>query len=169
MNRRNIFSLFATTALGLALLPGSTVAQQKSLKEQVTGIWTLVSSDSIAPDGSKRSLFGANPKGILIFDVSGRYVQVLTRSDVPKFKSNNRLGGTPEENTAVVRGTVAHFGTWLVDEASMILTLRTEGNMFPNLTGTDSARSIAVAGDELRLSNPAGTGGKVEVVMKRAM
>ena len=100
---------------------------------------------------------------------AGTYVQVLTRSDVPKFKSNNRLEGTPEENTAVVRGTVAHFGIWLVDEASMILTLRTEGNMFPNLTGTDSARSIAVAGDELRLSNPAGTGGKVEVVMKRAM
>jgi hypothetical protein len=33
MNRRSICSLSAITALGLALLPGSAVSQQKSLKD----------------------------------------------------------------------------------------------------------------------------------------
>ena len=37
MNRRNILSLSATAVLGLALLPGSAIAQQKSLKEQLVG------------------------------------------------------------------------------------------------------------------------------------
>jgi hypothetical protein len=35
MNRRNILSLFAITALGLAMLPGNALAQQKSLKDQL--------------------------------------------------------------------------------------------------------------------------------------
>ena len=44
MNRRNIFGLSAIAALGLALLPGSAVSQQKSLKEQIVGTWTFVSA-----------------------------------------------------------------------------------------------------------------------------
>jgi hypothetical protein len=169
MNRRHILSLSMITALGLALLPGSALAQQKSLKEQLTGIWTLVSNDSTAPDGTKRQLFGANPKGILILDASGRYAQIYMRPDVPKFKANNRLEGTSEENKAVVQGTVAQFGTWSVDEAGKILTVRAEGNMFPNLVGTDSKRSVTVEGDELKMSNPApGSGGRTESVFKRA-
>jgi hypothetical protein len=43
MNRRNILSSSAITALGLIVLPGSTVAQQKSVKEQLVGTWTFVS------------------------------------------------------------------------------------------------------------------------------
>ena len=39
-HRRHILSFSVITALGLTLLPGSALAQ-KSLKEQVTGAWTL--------------------------------------------------------------------------------------------------------------------------------
>ena len=65
MNRFHILSLSVATALGLALLPGSALAQQKSLKEQLAGTWTIISNDNVAPDGTKRQLFGPNPKGIL--------------------------------------------------------------------------------------------------------
>ena len=56
MNRYHILSLSLITALGLALLPSSTVAQQKSLKEQIVGSWTYVSADTVAPmaKGSRR-------------------------------------------------------------------------------------------------------------------
>jgi len=37
MNRRGILSLSAITAMGLALLPGNAVGQQKTLKEQLVG------------------------------------------------------------------------------------------------------------------------------------
>ena len=43
MHRRTMFNLSAITALGLALLPSSIVAQQETLKQQLTGTWTLVS------------------------------------------------------------------------------------------------------------------------------
>src|SRR6267142_2258638 len=98
MNRRDVFSISAFTALGLVMVPGNALAQQKTLKEQIIGTWTIVSSDSTAPDGKKEQLFGPNPKGILVFDASGHTVQVIVRPDVPKFKIDNRLKGTPEEN-----------------------------------------------------------------------
>jgi hypothetical protein len=58
MNFRHILSLSVITAVGVALLPGSLLAQQKSLKEQLVGTWTIVSNDNVAPDGTKRQLFG---------------------------------------------------------------------------------------------------------------
>jgi hypothetical protein len=69
MNRCTILNLCAVTALGLALLPDSAASQQRSLKEQLVGSWTIVSNDNVAPDGTKRQIFGPNPKGIFILVV----------------------------------------------------------------------------------------------------
>ena len=155
-------------AASLGVPFGNAVAQQKNLREQLVGVWTLVSNDNTLADGTKRQLYGPNPKGTLIFAPNGHYATITVRSDRAKFKSNNRLKGTPEENQAAVAGTNSSFGTWTVDEESGSLTLSFEGNMFPNLEGTVSKRSIALAGDELTVSNPApGTGGKSEIVYRR--
>jgi hypothetical protein len=59
MNRRSIFTLFAISALGLAVLPSSVVAQQGALKQQLVGTWTLVSYDASAADGTRRQFSGA--------------------------------------------------------------------------------------------------------------
>src|SRR5262249_52921942 len=37
---------------------------------------------------------------------------LAVRSDLPKFASNNRDMGTPEENKAVVQGSITYFGTY---------------------------------------------------------
>ena len=169
MYRRHALSLSMIIALGLVLSPGGAFSQQKSLKEQLIGTWTLVSNDNVAPDGTKRQLYGPNPKGILVLDTGGHYVQIYVRSDLPKFKSNNRQQGTPEENQAVVHGTTAQFGTWSVDEGSKTLIVHIEGSLFPNQAGTDSKRSVTLAGDDLKVSNPTpGSGGRSDSVWKRA-
>lgn len=170
MNRRSILSIAAMTALGLALVPGAAVSQQKSLKEQLVGTWTLVSNDNVAPDGTKRQLFGANPKGILILDSGGRYALVQMRPDRPKFAANNRLQGTPEENKAAQEGAVATFGTWLVNEADKTIGLRIEGSVYPNVEGSYVQRPIvSLTADELKWVNPAAaSGGTTESVFKRA-
>ena len=170
MNRRNVVSLCAVTALGLALLPGAAVAQQKTLKEQVTGTWTIVSNDATAPDGKKSQLFGPKPKGILVFDANGQYAQIIVDPDLPKFKVNNRQQGTPEENTAAVRRTTANFGTWTVDEASKTITVRYVGGMFPNQAGTEAKRTVSgMTADELKIANPlTASGMRSDSVWKRA-
>jgi hypothetical protein len=168
MNRRHILSLSAIAALGLTLLPGTALAQQKPLKEQLAGTWTIVSNDNVAADGTKRQLFGPNPKGILVLAANGQYAQIIVRPDRANFKVNNRLEGTQEENKEAVHGTTATFGTWSADEASKTLIVRNEGGMFPNQAGTESKRSVTLAGDQLRVSNPTpAAGGRSESVWKR--
>jgi hypothetical protein len=155
--------------LGLALPAGDAAAQQKSLKEQLVGTWTIVSTSQTAPDGTKHELFGASPKGLLVLDATGQYAQIIVRPDRPKFKVNNRLKGTPEENQAAVHGTTATFGTWSVDEASKTLVVRIASGMFPNQDGTEGKRTVSVTGDELRITNPATASGmRADNVWRRA-
>jgi hypothetical protein len=169
MNRRSILSLSAITVLGLAVLPGSAVSQQKSLKEQLVGTWTLVSTDTVRQDGTRFQQFGANPKGMLVFDGNGRYSQIFVRSDLHKFAATTADRGTTEENKAVMQGMVAHFGTYSVNEADKTITSKAEGSWFPNQVGTEAKRIvIALTADELRYTNPAtALGTTAQTVWKR--
>jgi hypothetical protein len=151
---------------GMIFSPTQAIAQQKS---QLVGAWTLVSITQTDKDGKQQEIFGANPKGILMFDGSGQYVQIITRSDTPKFAANSRIKGTPEENSAAVRATTATFGTWTVDEAKKTVTVRYTGSLFPNQVGTDSTRTFSISGDELTVNNPAtGSGLISKNVWRRA-
>jgi len=129
MNRRSIFTLGTMAALGLALLQSDLNAQQRSLKEQLVGTWTIVSWEDIAPNGTKRQI--TNPNGFLIFDSGGRYAQVIARSDRPKFNSPGQP--TAEELAAAVEDFfAANAGTWSVSEAEnkhFRLRLSPDGNV----------------------------------------
>lgn len=165
---RRILKLSAFTALGLALVPDEAISQQKTLNEQLIGTWKIVSVQNARPDGSVIQLFGSNPRGIAVFDAHGHTVIVLMRSDRPKFAANNRDLGTPEENSATVRGTHAYFGTYSVNEADKTLTFHVESNTFPNQEGIDTIRFISIKGDEFRWTTPApSVGGRSEAVWER--
>ena len=73
MRALNIVRLSGLAALGLALLAGSAFSQQKSLKDQLVGSWTLVSASQTTKDGGKSDRWGPNPKGRAIFEPDGRY------------------------------------------------------------------------------------------------
>ena len=169
MNPRSIFGISAVTMLGLTLLAGNAVAQQKTVKEQLLGTWVMVSNVTTRSDGTKVDTFGPNMKAMAMFDSNGRVVSVTTRSDVPKFASNNREMGTAEENKAVVQGSIAYFGSYSVNEADKSLTYQIDGATFPNWAGTKQSRKIAISGDEQTQTIPAGSaGGSVEIKWKRA-
>lgn len=68
MKGHNILSLIALAALGVALLPSGAISQQKSLKDQLIGTWTVISYDVIAPDGSKKPIFSEHPSGYYMLD-----------------------------------------------------------------------------------------------------
>src|SRR5215211_4415126 len=106
--------LSVTALLGFAMAVTSANAQQKSLKDELVGAWSFVSSTGKAPDGSP--VWGQNPKGLLIFMPDGHYASMIMRSDRPKLAANRRLQGTAEENRSVVHGTIASFGKYTVDE-----------------------------------------------------
>ena len=169
MKRRNILGMAGMTLLACAVLAGNAAAQQKTLKEQLVGAWTLVSTDATAKDGTKRQAFGANPKGILILDTSGRYAVVLGRPDRPKFKAsdNFRLDTPAAEFGEAARAFTAYFGTWSVNEADKTLIRQYEGALIPNEEGREIKSSVSLAGNELKLSNTSPTGVRFETVYKR--
>jgi Lipocalin-like domain len=157
------FAAIAMLALPLVLgfvpLTGDAVAQQKMLKEQIVGTWALVSNTTTLPDGNRADTWGPNPRGQAIFESNGRMSWIITASNLPKLASNNRVTGTPDENKAIVLGSIAYFGTYAVNEADKSYIVQIEGSTFPNWAGTAQKRMIAISGDEFTFANPAGSGG----------
>ena len=152
--------------LSLVLMGSALPANAQTIKQQLVGTWTLVSATTKLPDGSPA--WGNNPKGLLIFTENAYFSSQIVRSDLPKFASKNRAQGTPEENKAVVLGSVATFGTYTVDETKKTYTLEFEGSSFPNRVGTKETRPFTIAADELRVTNPStSVGGSSEILYKR--
>ena len=160
MNRRSLFSLLAIAAFGLVMPPTVAVSQQKTLKEQLVGAWTLVSIIATDKSGAKSDRRGPNPKGLLIFEANGRFSLLTSRSDLPNFAINNVNQGTAEEYKAVMTGMIVNVGTWSVDETTKVITTYIEAGSFPNLNGNTQTRVISsLTADELRYVNGASVSG----------
>jgi hypothetical protein len=170
VNRLSILTLttMALLFLGVALPSGDAVGQEKTLKEQLVGTWTYVSVDTVNSDGSRVPMYGPNPQGLASFDNNGRYILLTARSGQPKFASNNRMEGTPEEYKTVVQGMIAHFGRFSVNEADKTITFHIEISSFPNWNGIEQKRPFSITGDELKWTTAGSSGGMAEVVLKRA-
>ena len=73
-------------------------------------------------------------------DANGRYVLAIARADLPKVASNNRTTATPEENKAIVQGSLTHFGTVSVNAADKTMTFKIETYLRSPI-GTEPNRS----------------------------
>jgi hypothetical protein len=170
MNRGSILSVFVIAALALAMPPTAAVSQQKTLKEQLVGAWTLVSIIATDKAGGKSDRRGPNPKGLLIFEANGHYSILTSRSDLPNFKVDNVNQGTAEEYKTVMMGMFANVGTWSVDEATRTITTHVEAGSYPNLNGNTQKRVVSsLTADELRYTNGASVSGTIdEATWRRA-
>jgi Lipocalin-like domain len=146
MGRFSILSILGIAMLLLAAFPGSATSQQKTLKDQLVGTWTLVSIDYVRADGSRSSTFGENPKGIAFFDDSGNYIITVMRADRSKYAINDRAQGTAEENKATAQGTITYFGTYFISETDSSISIHVVSSSFPNWIGADQKRIVALTG-----------------------
>ena len=152
--------LIATMCLLLPLLASRTAITQPATG-QFAGTWSLVSIRYVRPDGTAIEPFGPNAKGMLVFDGTRFATQVMA-ANLPKFTSNNRMAGTPQEYEAISHGVVAYFGTYSVNEVARIVTLHIERSSFPNWEGTDQQRTFEFVGDELRYTAASSTANPAE-------
>jgi hypothetical protein len=118
------------------LLPTGVVAQQKSLKEQIQGPWSLVSCNNTNEKGEKQA-FCTNPRGILILAGNGNYAGTTI------------AGGRKDANAL---GVADNFGTWSVNEADKTLTRHIVGAIDPANEGKDIKVNISLNGEEMRLT-----------------
>jgi Lipocalin-like domain len=171
--RRTTLAMTTTALLCLAagLSASDSLAQQKSLKEQLVGTWTFVSSNQVRLDGSKLKQFGANPRGISVFDANGHFFLMIASADNSKIASKDPSSKTnSEEVGGLIVESIAYYGTYTVNETERVAILHLEASTFPNQIGTDQKRSItSLTADELEYSSPASMSGvQVHQVWKRA-
>lgn len=147
-------ALCLATCLVLSASPLPVLAQGAAASNSaLQGTWSLVSIVNEL-NGSKYEPYGPNPKGQFIFDGTGHYSIIIMQPDLPRFASNDRVKGTPEENNAVVKGSLVHFGTYKVNEKGDGYSLSIDGSTFPNWSGAQQERRFTVTGDQLKIMNP---------------
>ena len=152
----------------LALFTSITVARAEAQTAQdLVGTWTLASA-TIRSGEVKMDMFGPDPSGTLMFGRDGHYALIFLRRDLPKLTSNNRLSQTVEESRDITKGSIAHFGTYAVDETGKFLVLRIESSTFPNWAGAEQRRPFSLSGDELTYISPGSSGVATEIVLRRA-
>ena len=159
----------AAAALALMVSAASAAAQQKSIKDRLVGTWHFVIAEVTAPDGKKSFPFGPSPRGMVIFTADGHFTQVHIAAEVPKIANGNRLNASPEEYAGIMRGTIAQFGTYTVDEEKKTFTMKFSASTFPNWDGIEQKRPFTLTGDELKWTVPAASSaGTATAVWKRA-
>jgi hypothetical protein len=149
------------------ITPEPNVSVSYNAKDLV-GSWALVSVVT-ERDGIKSDTYGPTAKGFLVFDANGRYSIIFVAGSLPKFEVENRSRGTADENKAVVAGSLAHFGTYVVDETDKSFTFQVVRATFPNWEARSLKRSFVVTGDVLRFTDPhASAGGVATTTFERA-
>jgi lipocalin-like protein len=132
---------------------GTAIAHAGAPAGHLAGTWSFVSSVNTRKDGSVVDRWGANPRGMLMFDSAGNFSQIITGSE-------SRLFGAK---------TFAGFGTYTYDRASGALTMTFNGCSIGKVVGSVQERKIVMlTADELKYVNPATTSDTIaEVLWKR--
>lgn len=153
------------------LCAGPAGAQQKSVKDEIVGAWSLVAVTAELANGNAAEPFGANPKGTIIFTPDGHFALVQLRSELPKLASNDRTKATPEEAAAIVGGSIAYYGTYAVNETDRSLSVTLDASTFANLLGGPAQKRVitSLTASELKFANPRTPSGMtLQTVWKRA-
>jgi hypothetical protein len=169
MKGRSILGAIVAALLA-GTVAGGASAQQKSLKDQIVGTWTLASWEQTLANGGKNERFGASPKGVNMYDSNGHFSLIIMRPQLPKISSGDPEKPSPQEAEAITVGSIAYYGTYTVDEASKTITLTLDASTLTNQLGIPQKRTItSISATEMKYSNPTSVrGGKIELVWKRA-
>lgn len=155
MNRTTKLAAICASLLLAAFVAPVAAQSMKS----VAGTYSVV----------KIPAYGENARGRLVLGADGRYSLIAGRTTLPKFAANSRVKGTPEENKAVIDGSIAHFGTYTIDDGGKAITFNIQMSTFPNWDGTSAKRALKVAGDQLTytVTAPSAGGPPNDVIWKR--
>jgi len=135
---------FASLVLTLAAATSSS-AYAQSIREQFIGVYTLI---EYAPHGDE-------PTGRISYDEAGRVWAML----LPPNRQPLTRTSKPEEYQANMRGVVAYYGTYDIDESTGRVIHHVEAASNPAWIGDDFIRWYRFEGQNLRLSlNPDFTG-----------
>ncbi|HGL6714110.1 lipocalin-like domain-containing protein [Burkholderia contaminans] len=163
MNIRSIFRQgFPGMLLAASMIPGDA-----SAAPSLAGTWTLVAADVQHPDGTIGRDYGADPKGMLLIDAHGNYSLQIFKSERPRFASNDKATGTPDEFREAVLGSSTHYGTLTVDPAKHKLAFHIIDSSYPNWIGQTQTRTYQLKDGELSYRVPPRANGDIPISVWR--
>jgi Lipocalin-like domain len=118
------------------------------------GTWRLVSAEFRRADGAVLHLYGRDPVGMLVYDVQGHMIGQIMRRDRPALPASKQVANALEDYQAIIKGSVAYFGTYEVDFVAGTITHHVQGSLIPDWVGIGQVRLFAFAGERLTLRTP---------------
>jgi Lipocalin-like domain len=137
-----------------ASCPGGAGAAEGrgTIASRLVGHWSLMSVEVVTGEETEYPL-GRDVSGVITYDATRHMAVQIMQANRPLFASGDQAAGTPAELSAAVKGYVAYFGTYSVDEDARVVTHQLTGSLFPNWVGTSQRRSVMLEGDKLTLSS----------------
>lgn len=121
------------------------------IRDQLIGVWKLVSYEFRLADGILIRPMGQGVRGILIYDATGYMALQVIDPERPRFASEDWMSGTADEIKSAWEGVVAYYGTFKVLEERGMIVHHVQGSSFPNWTGIDREQLFELADERLKL------------------
>jgi hypothetical protein len=110
-------------------------------QRKLVGIWKLVSLDvEYQESGKRQALFGASPRGYIIFMPEGRMMTLIT-------SEGRKPGEAVEQKAELFRTMMSYTGIYRFEEDKIITRIDISWN--EAWTGTDQERFYRLNGDQL--------------------
>jgi hypothetical protein len=143
----------------IALLCVASAGARADDLATLQGTWTLDAAYEVHADGTRTTIFGDHPKGLMMVDRQGDYNLQIFKGDRPLFAAGDKTKATPDEYRAAVLGSSTHFGKVAIDPMRHQLTFSIEGASFPNWEGKAQVRDFTYEHDLLSYAVPASASG----------
>lgn len=124
---------------------------ERSQGASLVGTWRIVRHTPAVGADSTSLVFGARPRGYLVYDATGHvFLQVQDSGGADTVKSQWREA-SDSLLKKVLLGFQAYFGTYVVDTTGQMVTHRIEGELLPRLGSVEVATPFRLSGDSLFL------------------
>src|ERR1700730_6486700 len=145
MHRRGILGTLAATTWARITRPGHADAEEKTIKRQLVGAWTLVAVFDQSTDGKKNDPWGPGVQGSLMFSPTGRFSYFIVGAN------RDKAGNDPRNSP--MGPIIGYFGTYTTDEGAKTLTFHIDRSTFPQWDGINRTANIeTLTGDELKFA-----------------
>jgi hypothetical protein len=147
--------------------PGCTEVSPGKLRQELLGVWALLSYTDQRDELPDVYPFGREPEGILIYTADGFVSAQLMNPARGAARSAAWHGGDPTELANLAAGYIAYCGQYVLDEARRVIAHIPVVALLPSLLGAPQHRTISIDVEVLTLRTEAMPGPDGRLVSSR--
>lgn len=120
----------------------------------LVGTYQLCSAIFYKADGAALHLYGDQPLGLLVYTADGHMIGQVMQQARPALPRNLHAPHALTDYQAILKGYIAYWGTYSVNEAMQTVTHHVIGSLIPNWVGGEQVRHYEIAANRLILRTP---------------